>query len=331
MTLERSSLEKFLDWLEQATGLRVCIYDLGYFTLENDRLRLPYSRRVHCSEYCEAVKSDPAAFKRCVKTESWRIERAAHQQAPFVHRCHAGVTDLVVPIKVGTRLVGAIFVGQCRPRESGGAARIRSRLVGRYPSLDADKLADAMAALPEVDSTGLQEVADVARFAADYVRQALASVVSETVVGAQLVHDSRGRLRMDRVPNYFLDQQHPGEGVMRRALASVRQGYWRELTQPKVAAEVGLSESHFSRLFRRTFGMTFRRCLVESRLSAAGWLTKKTDLKIKEIAELVGYGDVSSFSRALRIHAGVTPMALKHRQPMPWHMNQPKLMPDVGE
>jgi AraC-like DNA-binding protein len=117
---------------------------------------------------------------------------------------------------------------------------------------------------------------------------------------------------------------------MLRALQYITANYWKELTLPKVAASVGLSESHFSRQFRKTFGMTFRRCVVESRLSAAGWLTKKTDLKIKEVADLIGYADVSSLPRALRIHAGVTPRLFKDRQPMPWHMDQPKLMPEIS-
>ncbi|MFA6960480.1 MAG: PocR ligand-binding domain-containing protein [Opitutaceae bacterium] len=329
MLTDRSLLERFFDWLEESTGLRICIYDLGYFTLENERLRMPYPRRTHCSDYCMAVKSDPEAFKRCIKTESWRIERASRQSKPFVHRCYAGVTDLVVPIKVGTRLVGAIFIGQCGLEEGAESGKILSRLVTRYPSLATKALVEAMRTLPKGGAEALREKADVLRFAADYVRQALSSVVSETVVGAQMVCDARGRVRMDRVPNYFLDQLSPGEGAMRKALGQIRANYWRDVNLPNVAAEVGLSESHFSRVFRGTLGMTFRRCLVEARLSAAGWLTKKTDLKIKEIADLVGYDDVSSLSRALRVHAGVTPRSLKNRQPMPWHMNQSRLMPTI--
>lgn len=325
-----SLLERYFDRLEAITGLRVCIYDLGYFTLEDARLDLPYARRVHCSAYCELVKSDPEAHRCCVETESWRIEQAAAQAKPFVHRCHAGVTDLVVPIRVGTRLVGAIFLGQSAPTGA-NAEKVARRIAARYPSLNAKGLREAMAGLPRADEARLRELADMIRFAADYVRQALGSTITETTTEAQICHDARGRLRMERVPNYFLGQLSTGDGAMRRALTHVRENYWRELLLPDVAAKAGLSVSHFSRLFHRTFGMPFRRCLVEARLSAAGWLTKKTDLKIKEVAELVGYGDVSSLPRALRIHAGVTPRSLRSRQPMPWHMNQPKLMPQLDK
>lgn len=326
-----SLLERFCDRLEEVTGLRICIYDLGYFTLENERLQLPYLRRVHCSAYCEQVKSDPTAFRRCIQTESWRIERAARQAKPFVHCCHAGVTDLVVPIRVGTRLVGAIFLGQCAPARAAEARQVLRKLAAAYPQLEAEQLGAALRGLPALDANRLREMADLVHLVADYVRQALGSVVTETMAGTQIVHDARGRIRLERVPNYFLDQLATGDGAMQRALKHLRENYWRDLALPEVAAKAGLSESHFSRMFRRTFGMTFRRCLVESRLSAAGWLTKKTDLKIKEIADLIGYGDVSSLPRALRIHAGVTPRSLKTRQPMPWHMNQPRLMPEIAQ
>lgn len=324
-----SLLEKFCNRLEEITGLRICIYDLGYFTLESERLHLPYLRRVHCSPYCELIKKDADANRKCIQTESWRIEKASLQASPFVHRCHAGVTDMVVPIRVGLRLVGAIFIGQCSPAGKVEGRRAVRQLAKKYPDLNGEAMERAIARLPALDEKRLRGMADLVNFVADYVKQALGSVLLETMEDVHIVHDSHGRIQMERVPNYFLDQFNPADGAMQRAIKLVRSSYWRDLTQSVVAAHVGLSESHFSRQFHRTFGMTFRRCMVEVRLSAAGWLVKKADLKIKEISDLVGYSDTSSLIRAMRIHSGVTPKSVRNRQPMPWHMNQPGLMPSI--
>lgn len=323
--VKNSVLERFCAHFESLTGLRICIYDFGYFSMENDRLGVPYERRTHCSDYCALVKTSPEAQACCIKTETWRAQQAEKSEKAFVHRCHAGVSDLIVPIKLGTRLVGAIFIGQVA---GGGAERTEcARRIARTYGLSGPELLARMRRLPLKSAEELKGFGDVSRFMADYIRQALGSAVTESLINANLVHDERGRIEMARVPNFFLDQISLGEGVIRNALGLVRASYWKEISQRAVAAEVGLSESHFSRLFKRTTGMTFRRCLVEARLSAAAWLTKKTDLKIKEIADLLAYRDASSLQRALRIHSGVTPTELRRRQPMPWHMNQPGLMP----
>ncbi|MFH1499490.1 MAG: PocR ligand-binding domain-containing protein [Verrucomicrobiota bacterium] len=321
-----SLLEAFCDQIEQITGLRICIYDFGYFTMENDRLQLPYLRREHCSPYCLLVKSNPSAAACCIKTESWRSSKAAESKTAFVHRCHAGIVDMVVPIRLGARAVGAIFVGQCAPSDLKQQAMASERIASDY-GLDGAALLKAIGNLPTKEASSLRRLDQIAFFVADYIRQALGSAVTESMANVHIVRDESGHIRMDRVPNYFLDQISVGAGVIRNALQQVRSQYWTDISQRKVATLVGVSESHFSRLFKRTTGMTFRRCLVESRLSAAAWLIKKTDLKIKEVADLLNYRDTSSLQRALMRHSGATPTELRRRQPMPWHMNQPTLMP----
>lgn len=328
-----SLLERFCAHWENITGLRVCIYDFGYFSMESTRLELPYERRTHCSEYCLLVKSCPEAQARCVKTETWRAEEASKTKRAFLHRCHAGVLDLVVPIQVGTRTVGAVFIGQAAPNSA--ADRLACvRQVAQEWGLPENRLLKEIEKLPSLPERGgrsvrgLVEFEDSARLIADYIRQTLGMAVTESLADAQVVRDANGRIVMDKVPNYFLDRLSVGPGVVKEALAYLRANYWRDIALPQAANRVGISESHFSRLFRRVTGMTFRRCLVEARLSAAAWLAKKTDLKVKEIADLLNYRDTSSLQRALRIHAGVTPRELRNRQPMPWYMNKVSLMPE---
>ncbi|MDR1279362.1 MAG: PocR ligand-binding domain-containing protein [Opitutaceae bacterium] len=340
-----SLLERFCAHWEKVTGLRVCIYDFGYFSMESDRLALPYERRTHCSGYCALVKRNPDAAARCTKTETWRAEQSAKTTRAFVHRCHAGVSDLVIPVRMGTRVLGAVFIGQAGPAsaEAGEACARRTAAMWGLPE---GRLRKEMAKLPALPTTtttptrrrrrsgsgkraarGLAGFEDSARLIADYIRQTLGMAVTESLADAQVARDAQGRIVMGKVPNYFLDRLSVGPGVVKEALAYLRNNYWRDIALPEVAAQVRVSESHFSRLFRRATGMTFRRCLVEARLSAGAWLTKKTDLKVKEIADLLNYRDTSSLLRALRIHAGVTPRGLRNRQPMPWYMNRINLMP----
>ena len=42
------------------------------------------------------------------------MELAKAYRTPFFHRCHMGLCELVVPVIRGERLLGIVFLGQCR-------------------------------------------------------------------------------------------------------------------------------------------------------------------------------------------------------------------------
>lgn len=109
---EQSELERVLTSLASTTGLEVCFYDLGFLTSALSDARLSKDLLKHCSPYCMAVKHNPSAHQQCIKNEYNRIKMASKAGGPFIHRCHAGLTDMIVPVRIGERVIGAIFVGQ---------------------------------------------------------------------------------------------------------------------------------------------------------------------------------------------------------------------------
>lgn len=322
-----SILEGFCEHWESVTGLRICIYDFAFFSIESDWLELPYVRRTHCSDYCNLIKSNPESFNRCVKTESYRAALSAKSEKPIIHRCYAGVLDLIVPIRVGSQTVGAIFIGQCAAKSVAQRNRAIDGILREY-GLDGKLLKDCMEGLASADGSELGKSKDVAYLLAEYIRRILSSAIHSSLIDASVILDAKGNVDMAHLPNYFLDQVAVTSQEIKHAMRLIREGYWTNLPQAKIARKVNLSESHFSRLFKKQTGITYRRCLVEARLSAAVWLMKKTNLKIKQIAELLNYGEASSLQRAIRIHTGVAPTHLRKRQPMPWHMSRPDLIPD---
>ncbi|MDP0497039.1 MAG: PocR ligand-binding domain-containing protein [Verrucomicrobiota bacterium JB024] len=325
-----STLERFCEYWEKITGLHICIYDYAYFSIESDWLELPYVRCTHCSEYCMLVKSNEEAFHECIKTESQRTALAAKSKKPLLHRCHAGVLDLVVPIIVGSQTAGAVFIGQCAPSDKRERNKYIKSIAKKY-TLDTAQLEKAMEGLMDTEKAGLMESKDVAYFVAEYIRRIMGSAIHMSIVDAAVVFNAAGEVDVARIPNYFLDQIAASSRKIKHALERIRNGYWTDIPQATLAKEAGLSESHFSRLFKKQTGMTYRRCLVEARLSAAVWLMKKTDLNNKQIAELLNYGEASSLHRAIRIHTGTTPTDLRRRQPMPWYMSKQNWLPELGE
>lgn len=84
-----------------------------------------------------------------------------------------------------------------------------------------------------------------------------------------------------------------------------------DLSLNEVAAHVNLSASHFSAVFSRETGETFKEYLTGVRIEKAKELLKTTGLKTFEIAYQVGYKDPHYFSAVFKKQTGLSPSEFK--------------------
>ena len=84
-----------------------------------------------------------------------------------------------------------------------------------------------------------------------------------------------------------------------------------------IAAEFGLSPSHFSRAFRTSVGMPPHQWLLRQRVKVAKQLMTVPDLSLSEIAISAGFADQSHFTRVFSSIVGVSPGAWR-RQSHGW-------------
>jgi AraC-like DNA-binding protein len=77
----------------------------------------------------------------------------------------------------------------------------------------------------------------------------------------------------------------------------------------KIAAELDLSVSHFSRAFRISIGLPPHQWLLHQRVKAAKQLMSVRDLPLSEIAISAGFANQSHFTRVFSSIVGVSPAA----------------------
>jgi AraC-like DNA-binding protein len=78
-----------------------------------------------------------------------------------------------------------------------------------------------------------------------------------------------------------------------------------------MAAAAGLSRAHFSREFRRAFGVTPHGYLLTRRLERAAALLRNTDRSVADICFSVGLQSLGSFTSSFSRTYGVSPMAYR--------------------
>jgi len=79
------------------------------------------------------------------------------------------------------------------------------------------------------------------------------------------------------------------------------------LSLNELARRVGLSPSHFGRLFKAAVGVSYQTYVHELRMKMARDLLTRLDLRIKEVAACLGFSHLSSFTRAFETQFGQSP------------------------
>ena len=107
---------------------------------------------------------------------------------------------------------------------------------------------------------------------------------------------------------------HPARHLLRaRDLADAR--YRERLDVRALARAAHLSQAHFSREFRRTFGETPHQYLLTRRLERAATLLRHTDRSVADICFTVGLRSVGSFTTSFGRAFGLSPTAYRDAHP----------------
>lgn len=103
-----------------------------------------------------------------------------------------------------------------------------------------------------------------------------------------------------------LDDQYGAE-IIDRAFGYILDHLSGDLRLGSAADHIGMSESAFSRYFKRMAGQTFTDTVRKLRLAQACKFLKDTDLPIASICHRVGYTNLSNFNRQFRAQLRTTP------------------------
>jgi AraC-like DNA-binding protein len=105
---------------------------------------------------------------------------------------------------------------------------------------------------------------------------------------------------------------------MLRARDAIDRTYAEPLDIPVLARIALVSEAHFIRTFRATFGETPHRYLQRRRVERAMALLRNTDRSVTEVCFAVGFSSLGTFSRTFRAIVGRSPSAFRRQASEPY-------------
>ena len=98
-----------------------------------------------------------------------------------------------------------------------------------------------------------------------------------------------------------------------RAIDIMRAHLDAPISQPFIAAQVGLSVRHLERLFLRYLNSSPKKYYMQMRLERARNLLLQTELSVLDIAVACGFENAGHFSKVYRLAFGVSPMMQRGR------------------
>ncbi|KRE47828.1 AraC family transcriptional regulator [Paenibacillus sp. Soil522] len=127
----------------------------------------------------------------------------------------------------------------------------------------------------------------------------------------------RLRLMLERVLYIYLyesgmkKEEKSAEQAIEDTISYMNEHYMLMLTLPMLAMRAGMSEGHFTVLFKKYTGATMTTYMRKLRIEKAKQLFQQTDLTAKEIAQKAGFSDYFYFSRMFKKEVGCSPIAYK--------------------
>jgi AraC-like DNA-binding protein len=234
------------------------------------------------SLFCQAINEDPANCEACVETTNQLrndLEGEIHNM-----QCFAGMQETAVAIRSGDTLLaylktGEIFVEKpTKKRFKTVADTLRSE---GYPEDKIDDLRDAWLATPVVD---------------DQKYSAITTML--VTFGAQL---SRS------LDDLILQTEEHDPPAVARAKDFIQKHLQESIPLPTVARHSGLSEHHFSRVFKQVAGIPFTEYVNRARVELAKEMLLKPHARVTEVAYEIGFQSLSQFNRSFARFTGQSP------------------------
>ncbi|MGN0143500.1 MAG: response regulator [Clostridium sp.] len=113
--------------------------------------------------------------------------------------------------------------------------------------------------------------------------------------------------RLNKVLENNIESTNNISSVIKLAREYIINNFNKNISLKTVADEVFLSQNYLSELFRKEMGEGFYDFLSKYRIKKAKEILLTTNLKVYEIAQMVGYNDSITFGRAFKKMTGTTP------------------------
>ncbi len=103
------------------------------------------------------------------------------------------------------------------------------------------------------------------------------------------------------------------EGILSAVKESIDRHYTENITLSQLSDQFSLSKEYLCKVFKKKYGQSINRYLQKQRMLRAAELLKDEQIKVQDIAELLGFSDNNYFSKAFRKFYDMSPSEYRQK------------------
>ncbi len=224
--------------------------------------------------FCAALDQSEAGRALCAMCDQSRFLEARGGMQAVRYRCHAGLTEFIVPVVREGETIALLQCGQVHDRT---------------PTQAEWRIARRDLVQAGIESRRLRKLFQKNRVLTLEQQNDLLALLE--LIASRLAHADEHRLRAE-----------PGRMQMQlgRAVTFIEAHLAERLTLATIARAANASTRSLMRLFQREIGTSVIEFILRRRISRARDLLKHTDHTCAEIAFESGFGSVQHFNRIFR-------------------------------
>lgn len=261
-------LEKLAKNFYEITKTLVTIYD------EKQNMLCAYPK--HLCGFCTEVRKNPALSQKCINCDQAAFAMCNKTRKTYIYRCHMGLIEVATPIVCNNVIIGYLLFGQIAPDRDSRKLQALCEHIAVEHHLNADVLKAEIPKLKYRTTEYINAISSLLEMCANHIW--LNSIIS--------IHNDGLAYSID-----FYIQQNLHEDLQIRSICET----------------FNISRGTLYNIAKKNFGCGITEYVALCRLNAAKKLLKRSELRISEVAESVGFPDVNYFIRFFKKHTGLTP------------------------
>ena len=262
------------------TGLPIALRPLESFNL-------PHHGDPKENPFCAIMAQTNHSCSACIQLQE-KLEEEAHFEAKTL-RCFAGFCDSAVPVRVGENVIAFLQTGQILTIEPNAKqfSEIAQALLKFGVQVDLKRVEEAYFQSRVVSEKQYESFVNLLQIFAQHL-----ALLSRQVM---------------------MKKETAESPVIGRARAFIEDRHSEPLSLEDVAKEVNISAYYFSRVFRKSIGMTFTEYLARLRVEKVKQLLINPNKRVSEAAFEAGFQSLSQFNRVFLRVAGESPSFYRER------------------
>lgn len=260
LQLNTANLHKVMQDFHTLTKIRIVIFDAEFTEL----LAYPQERE----PFCHLLRQTPAGEASCSASDKSGCLKCAKSRNLVIYRCHAGLTEVVVPILDKGSVLAYVMFGQFIMQES--QAHTKKEIRSDFPVF-----AQAVDQIPVKSQQELNAAATV-----------LQAITAYVMTNRWLVSSKSAFIQ--EIDRYI--ENHLTESI----------------SVEEICAAFHIGRTKLYQLATGYLGCGLAEYIRKQRIAHAQRMLKETNLSVTDIAYTTGFSDYNHFSRIFKQLTGIS-------------------------